>query len=182
MHPMHKGQRGFTIVELMVVILIIAVLAGIAVPTFRQYTRSSRVTATQNDLITALSFARSEALKRSIAVSVCPSADGTSCSGSAATGWLSGWIAFTDNTGAPGFVDAGANGDEVLQVWPALTGDVTLVANSTYVQYQPVGTAQFSVAPPGTFDIAWTNCTGKFKHHLSVMFVGSPRAELMSCP
>jgi type IV fimbrial biogenesis protein FimT len=166
--------------ELMMVIMLIALVGSMAVPSFRSYTRNSRVTATQNDLVTALSVARSEALKRSLPVTVCASTNGTSCAGNAAK-WVGGWIAFTDNTGALGVVNSGTNGDEILQVWGAPGGETTIAASSHYVQYQPVGTAGFDGATPATFDLAWPHCTGKSTRHVSVSLVGSPRAEIKSC-
>jgi type IV fimbrial biogenesis protein FimT len=166
--------------ELMMVVMLIALVGSMAVPSFRQYSRNSRVTATQNDLITALSFARSEALKRSLPITVCASANGTSCVGNA-SGWVSGWIAFSDNTGTVGVVNTGANGDEILQVWSAPGGETTVAASTPYVQYQPVGSAQFSGGTPATFDLAYPNCSGKSSHHLSVSLVGSPRAEIRNC-
>jgi type IV fimbrial biogenesis protein FimT len=178
---MRSAQRGFTLAELMMVLVVMAILGSMAVPAFREYTRASRVTASQNDLTTALNFARSEALKRSLPVTVCPSSNGTSCLGNTA-GWVSGWIAFTDNTGTIGVVNTGTNGDEVLQSWSAPGGDIQVSANSTYIQYQPVGSAVFSGGSPATFDLKWSGCKGKAKRHLSITLVGSPRSELLACP
>lgn len=40
--PVRRARRGFTLVELMVVVTIIAVLAAVAIPTFRQYVFRAR--------------------------------------------------------------------------------------------------------------------------------------------
>jgi type IV fimbrial biogenesis protein FimT len=178
---MRTGQHGVTLVELMVVILLIAILSGFAVPGFQQYTRNSRAIAAQNDLVTAISVARSEALKRSAAVTVCASSNGTSCTGTATT-WANGWIVFTDATGTAGVVDAGANGDQVLQRWLAPGGTTTFTASAAYMQFQPIGSAQFPGASPASFDLAWTGCHGHFKRRLTLFPVGSPQSETKDCP
>jgi len=50
--PIRSGQRGFTLVELMVVMLIISILLAIAVPSFISSIRSAREAALREDLHT----------------------------------------------------------------------------------------------------------------------------------
>ena len=67
----------------MTALSIMGILIAIGAPSFNDYNRNSRTLAAQNDLVTALNLARSEAVQRSLRVSVCASSDGASCTGNA---------------------------------------------------------------------------------------------------
>lgn len=65
-----RRARGFTIVELMVTLAVAAVLMGIAVPAFTDFVRQRNMASRNNDLILALTYARSEAVRRGQVVSI----------------------------------------------------------------------------------------------------------------
>ena len=85
--------RGFTLVEIMMAIVILAILLGIAVPSFRDASLSSRLTGYANDIVASAQVARSEAIKRNARVRLCTSAAGTACEADA--DWTDGWIVVT---------------------------------------------------------------------------------------
>ena len=149
--------QGITLVESMVVVAILGILAAIAVPSFKSTIESSRRTAYANQLLEDLALARSEAIKRGVRVVVCPSSDGTSCSGS--TSWASGWITYADTNGN----NALTSGEVILRVHEALNLPSGWVAkdNSTaghYASFRPLGTVQtkFRVCMLDTAD--FSNC------------------------
>lgn len=78
---LQKSNRGFTLIELMVVVTILAVLVTVAVPSFQQYQASQAVRSAAADLVSAMNFARSEAVKRNANVVV-----------SANETWNGGWL------------------------------------------------------------------------------------------
>ncbi|UCG74370.1 MAG: GspH/FimT family pseudopilin [Chromatiales bacterium] len=68
-------QKGFTMIELMITLLVAALVLGVGVPNFQQFLANNRMATATNDVVTALHAARSQAVKRRGNVSICPSAN-----------------------------------------------------------------------------------------------------------
>jgi type IV fimbrial biogenesis protein FimT len=171
---MQPTARGFTLIELMTAILVLGNLFAMALPSYREVTRNNRTTAAQNDLVTAFALARSESIRRSTTVSVCASSTGTSCTGG--TDWAVGWIAFTDAATA-GTVDGG---DEILQKWPALTGDTLLAGSAAFMGWAATG--MVTPATGQTFDVYSSGCSGAKLKRVAVAPIGSVTATKQNCP
>ena len=75
-----KRQGAFTIIELMIVVSLLAILAAMAVPSFKPMMERENIAAQVNDLISALNLARSEAIRRGVKVTVCRTTDDTTTS------------------------------------------------------------------------------------------------------
>ncbi|MGH6647479.1 GspH/FimT family pseudopilin [Aquabacterium sp.] len=106
-----KGRvGGFTLVELMVTVSILAILLAIGAPNLRDFLVKQQVAADANALASAFRLARSEALKRSGTVSVCPSPDPSAkppaCVTTATTNWSTGWLVFIDYPNSAGHAGA----------------------------------------------------------------------------
>ncbi|MCB1748873.1 MAG: GspH/FimT family pseudopilin [Gammaproteobacteria bacterium] len=89
-----NAHRGFTIIELMTVVAVMALLVTIGLPNFQTMVANNRVTSQVNLFSSSLQLARSEAVKSNTRVVVCPSTTGTSCT--ADVDWNVGWISFID--------------------------------------------------------------------------------------
>jgi len=61
---MRSRSQGFTVIEAMVVVGIIAILAGFAAPAMNQLIRTQKVRSISYDLFADLTYARSEAIAR----------------------------------------------------------------------------------------------------------------------
>jgi type IV fimbrial biogenesis protein FimT len=117
--PIHK-LRGYTLSELAVSLAIIAVLLGAAVPWFGDMIAENRSITLANRFITSLQLARLEAVKRNQKVTLCRSANGTTCVGD----WSDGWMIFADYDG-----DRLPDSDETLLETVLLEGDARHVLN-----------------------------------------------------
>jgi len=79
---------GFSTIEMMVTILILAALAAVAMPSFADFTVNQRLRTATYDLIGDLTYARGEAVKRNNRVTIAR----------AGASWAGGWTV-TDNAG-----------------------------------------------------------------------------------
>ncbi len=105
--------RGFTMVELLTTLVVLAVLLAIASPSMSKFVNNSRLRASHGELVSALTLARSEATKRGLSVVV--KARGTTVGAE----FSDGWDVFQD-TNKNDALDAG---EPVIRSYPALSGN-----------------------------------------------------------
>jgi type IV fimbrial biogenesis protein FimT len=118
-------NNGFTLIELMVTLAVIAIVATIAVPVMSDMITRSRTTATFNELQGLISYARSESAKTpGNSILLCASANGTGCTGQ--QNWNVGWLIARDINGNSS-VDVG---DTVLKVISPLASGLSLEVKS----------------------------------------------------
>jgi type IV fimbrial biogenesis protein FimT len=157
-------QTGFTTIELMVTLAIVAIVLVIAIPTFRYITNSYRMSAEVNGLLGDLEYARAEAIKEGQGVTVCTSSNGgATCS--ASNSWQNGWVVYSNGTGV-----ANPPVGSVLRVQAAFTGAFpdTFVSNPAVsaITYNREGFATTAAGFPNTtitlqestLTQAWTRC------------------------
>jgi len=168
--PRSRSHGGYTLVEAMVVVALLGILTAVATPSFVSLMQRNRAAGEINSLIGDLQFARSEAIKRGLPVSLCTSSNGSTCLGT--PNWHSGWIVFTDpaKSGSVGGAEA------LLRVRPAWNNGDSLVAQSDmkavtfgrdgFVISLPAGTVTLplrSAAAPG--DISRCLTLNRVGHH-----------------
>ena len=93
--PRPRALRGITLIELITTLAVTGVSLAILIPGWQGLTERSHVGTAANQLLHQLRFARSAAVTRRAAVSLCPSDDGIGCSGDPA-GWQRGYLIFLD--------------------------------------------------------------------------------------
>jgi type IV fimbrial biogenesis protein FimT len=152
---------GYTLIEMLVVIIIIAIVLAYAVPSYKGLIAGNRMSGEVNDLLNDVELSRSAAIKQGVPVVICPSTNPTAaiptCSGSSS--WTSGWIAFTDvaqnQTFATGSGDTLLRVHSGLQAGDTLTGTVGAAAtgpfsgNLTYLSFNRIGAA--AIAGPSNY-------------------------------
>lgn len=111
---MHRKARGFTLLELVTTLAVLAITLGVGIPAFGALMERARVSSALHLTTAALATARVEAVRRNRPVSVCPSADGRTCRTDLA--WEAGWLVFIDakRSGQPG------SDDDVLQAFDGI--------------------------------------------------------------
>lgn len=126
---MNNKTLGFTLIELMIVLSIVGITLGIAVPSFQALIASNRLTTSANNLVSALQLAKSEAIKSNFLTIV-----------SKNTTWANGWVVFSDKDQDGAQATDGT--EPTIGSFDALSSGFKLTATLAYankVTYRPDG-------------------------------------------
>ena len=118
---------GFTMIELMVVVVVLSVLLTVAVPSFDAAMNANRLAGASNELMASLQTARMEAVKRNARVGLCLSKDSNSTAPVCSTDDIDGWIVFTDVNKNDKF----DSGDTLLRTSTLPSPKVVVTASAT---------------------------------------------------
>lgn len=162
---------GFTLVELLITVLVLALLLGLAVPAFRSFMQNDQQWVQTNNLILSLNAARSESIKNDTAAGgqICSSSDGATCTG---TPWNQGWIVLGVDPANPN------NAPKRLQVVGALPPGTTLneINGNLTVTFLSNGALNgAALAPPNPPFVAFKMCDARgptFARYLQVTLMG----------
>lgn len=155
---MAANTHGFTLLELLIALLVLAVTLSLAAPGLQRTLHDNRLEVEARRLLEALQLARSEAVMRNRPVSLCPSSlargGAASCDGT----YADGWIVFVNPDRNR---EVAAAGEDILRVYGALPGGYLATNRSgsrsadELVNYLPDGSAHRNLTlqlcpPPGS--------------------------------
>jgi type IV fimbrial biogenesis protein FimT len=149
------ATRGFTLIELMVTLAVLAIVLGIAVPSFQDMALRNRLVSETNNLVSALAIARSESIKRGRVVTICKTSNPDSATPTCSTGanWQNGWIVFTDG-GTRGTIDGT---DERLKIQQSgSTGGPTVTSSTSFANFVSYGAAGAAVVSNSVREVPTT--------------------------
>lgn len=147
-----RACAGLTLIELLSGLAVGGTVLALSSP-MANMVRENKASSISHEFVSALNFARSEAIKRGNRVTVCRSINGNQCDRlpdvDGQKEWSTGWIVFSDVNGNGQF---NSGQDEILRVRSALEPGYTLRSNAKVrVTYKPIGIS------PGFMD-SWTIC------------------------
>lgn len=157
-----RAVAGFTLIELMVTLAVIAITLSIGVPSFQGIVSDNRMSGAANNLIGAMNVARSEAIKRGRSVNV------TASSGD----WSNGGSVIVQPR--LGTTDAA----ETIRRFDATTG-MTISGSSTTYSFLPSGF--FSLAAAEAITICDAARTGETGRKITVSTSGRMAVSHVTC-
>jgi type IV fimbrial biogenesis protein FimT len=120
---LRQCERGFTLIELMVTLSIMAVLLTLVIPSFSAAFLSNKLAGYTNSWVASVQLARGEAVKRNLVVTLCRSADLATCATSGT--WQQGWVVLSGTT--------------LIQSHEALSADYHFTSSAYTISFQPSG-------------------------------------------
>ncbi len=157
-----RKYRGFTLVEVMVTVIVIAILTAVALPAFRSFISTQRIKNASFDMMAMLTLARSEAIKRNGQVTAAPTNND----------WAQGWTV----TAANGTVISRQNPMPGITITCLQGSPLTAVACSS-LSYDAAGRC----ANAQSMEISSTGTTGANTRCLSIDLSGRPGSRKGAC-
>lgn len=182
---MLKHQKAFTLVELMVTLLVISITLALAIPNFKTQMLNNRSQTLGEEFAAALTYARTEAVKRSTRVSLCLSSNGTSCA--TAGDWRIGFMVFIDpatsdtDTATPAPAPAA-----ILKVWPQQDANAQLLvkkngSNIQFIRFTGLGTLARLDTYPIVITSKLTGCKSNSASQIDISLSGQVRFKKIDC-
>ena len=171
-----KQSVGLTLIELMVTLALLVTVLAVGTPAFQKMMANNRSTSNANLMVSILRQARSEAVNRSEAVSICARANANNCG----TDWSKGILVFTDKSGIGAYAPGS---EEKINEWKAFEGAITISstpAGRYFVRFLPSGDRDENNGAD-TLLIKFSNCTGKQDRTVHISNTGLTSVDQVSC-
>jgi type IV fimbrial biogenesis protein FimT len=161
-------NRGFSVVELMAIVMIVGILLAIGIPSFQSLIHRQRLTTTANALFMAANLTRSEAIHRGLRVDLVPAGNGTS--------WNDGWVVFIDRNGN----QRPEQGETVIFMHDPVGNDLSITPRFTdskvqYIAFNGTGRTRTNANSQTSQSGNWLLELGKQSRKVVINFLGRPR-------
>lgn len=159
-----RQYQGFTLLELLIAMAILAITASMAAPSFQTLIKETRARAQARAVVEAIELARSTAVTRRRPITFCASTDASTCAASVSA-WVHGWVVrdTVDNS--------------ILQVGAALTGGSTLTSAAHTVTFDGFG----EISASTQLTLRPTGCTGTDARLIDVVSTGLVNVQKTAC-
>lgn len=170
-------QRGFTLIELMVTVAIVAILVALAAPSLQTFIVRNKFSSIGNEFSGSVLRARNEAVSKNICTIMCMSDtvdDATPFCKQSGQDWQVGWIVFMNSTCDPDYgKDAGTNkidpADMLVARRPA-NPDYTLMAQSNTRKIQFNARGNSGMGALESFNLDYTNSQLALQYAFNICF------------
>lgn len=159
-----RTEQGFTLAELLVVIAVVGILAGVVMPGFRGLIDRNNLTSAANDMVLAVNYARSEAMRRGRDTRVVAAEPGV-----AGNAWGGGWR-------------VESAGGETLRNFQRLSARLTFVASDNVTQLRFNNQGLLMTGEPVSLQLCLPGDSGR---RIAVAATGRPstaQLEAGDCP
>jgi type IV fimbrial biogenesis protein FimT len=168
-------QKGFSVLELLVAILILSILTSMSLVGYRSFVQNTNSVTLANDFVTTLAYARSAAVKLGIIVSVCPATNANLQACGNSGNWTNGWIVFQDsaNTGVI------SNANQILKVHDPLQAGSVVTTTLARIAFNSLG---YTAVGTGTVALSASGCVGNNARTITITSTGRAQAVVTNCP
>jgi len=151
------NQNGFTLLEMMVAVAVVAILMAVGLPSFDYVIKTNRISSQANTIVGTFQYARSEAVNRGVNVRVEPIVDGKD--------WSRGWQVRIDGNDNNDFNDT--TEDIVIKNFDGIENG-TLTTTQEFNIFYPGGDTDVA----NTLELRASECDGDFKRIINVNLSG----------
>ena len=184
---MLKNQKAFTIVELLVTIAVFGVVLALAIPSYNQSVLNSRSVTIAEDFADALKYARAEAMKSSLPITLCPLDEKTvddDTDDVCGEDWSKGWLAVRDTAAGVADNPVVANENAILRRWPKTKTNFiySFTPERTYIRFASLGVlSRDKGTDNAVVKIYLDKCKGDSARTITVSLSGMTRVERTNC-